>query len=174
MQIYYGTELTSNNVAPFSGTTGGRICDNRGYTLTYTIFKEVVTLYYHTDGSGSGTRGLHVTFTAIGNYCNRIVELTVELSAMIVTSNSLILSLSSLSLSLSLSLSFSLCPSLSLDRNECLSVTCHECNNLPGGYECVCRDGYYHSAAAATCYGESHLPFYYCRVILLFPCLIRC
>ena len=44
--------------------------------------------------------------------------------------------------------------------NECRSGgnNCHECNNLPGGYECVCRDGYYHSAAAATCYGENALP----------------
>ena len=67
MQIYYGTELTSNNVARFSGTTDGRICDNRGYTLTYTIFTDVVTLLFHTDGSGSGRSGLSVTFTAIGN-----------------------------------------------------------------------------------------------------------
>ena len=68
MQIYYGTELTSGNVARFSGTTNGRICDSRGYTLTYTIFTDIVTLYFRTDGSGSGTRGLHATFTAIGNY----------------------------------------------------------------------------------------------------------
>lgn len=67
VQIYYGTELTSNNVARFQGTTDGRICDNRGFTQTYSIFTDLVTLYFHTDGSGSGRRGLSVTLTAIGN-----------------------------------------------------------------------------------------------------------
>lgn len=67
VQMYYGTELTSNNVVQFSQNAEGRICDNRGYTLTYTIFTDVVTVFFHTDGSGSGRRGLSVTFTAIGN-----------------------------------------------------------------------------------------------------------
>lgn len=67
MQIYYGTELNSANLARFSGTTEGRICDNLGYTsLIYTIYSETVTVYFHTDASGSGTRGLEVTFTAVG------------------------------------------------------------------------------------------------------------
>lgn len=72
VQIYYGTELTSSNVARFSGSTEGRLCDNRGFTWTYTLFTDVVTVYYRTDGSGGG-RGLQVTFTAQGNnYCNNI------------------------------------------------------------------------------------------------------
>ena len=55
----------------------------------------------------------------------------------------------------------SLLSSLSVDEDECRygGVKCHECNNLEGGFECVCRDGYYHSSAAATCYGEDPLPF---------------
>lgn len=46
---------------------------------------------------------------------------------------------------------------LSADQNECESsnVRCHECTNFVGGFNCMCNDGYYHSASAYTCYGES-------------------
>ena len=66
VQIYYEAELNPANVARFSGTTQGRICDNRGYNLRYTIFDTTVTVFIHTDSSGSGNRGVNVTFTAIG------------------------------------------------------------------------------------------------------------
>ena len=71
----------------------------------------------------------------------------------------------SFSLSLSLSLFF-----LTADINECPYVErafpdCHQCNNLPGGFACDCRDGYYLSAAALTCYGE--YPSLQCQCIKL-------
>ena len=40
------------------------------------------------------------------------------------------------------------------DKNECLNSRCHECANLPGGFECQCREGYYHSNSANTCFGK--------------------
>lgn len=67
VQFYYGTTLNSNNIVRISGTTDGRICDNRGYTLTYRMYTELITVYFHTDGSGSGSRGLDLSFNAIGN-----------------------------------------------------------------------------------------------------------
>ena len=55
----------------------------------------------------------------------------------------------------SLTQSLSLSLSLSVDEDECrYGNQCHECVNYPGGFECMCRDGYYHSPAAGTCYGE--------------------
>ena len=67
VQFYYGNELTSSNIVRFSGTSEGRICDNRGYSLIYTIFSDVVTVLFHTDASGSGRQGLDLTLTAVGN-----------------------------------------------------------------------------------------------------------
>ena len=42
------------------------------------------------------------------------------------------------------------------DVNECEddTRTCHNCRNFVGGFDCGCNDGYYHSPAAQTCYGE--------------------
>ena len=42
------------------------------------------------------------------------------------------------------------------DVNECKddTRTCHNCTNFVGGFDCGCNDGYYHSPAAQTCYGE--------------------
>ena len=43
------------------------------------------------------------------------------------------------------------------DVDECEddAKTCHQCMNFNGGFDCGCNDGYYHSPAAGTCYGES-------------------
>ena len=66
VQIYYGNDLTSSNIARFSGSYEGRICDDRGYNLFYTIFDTTITVVIHTDSSGSRNRGVNVTFTARG------------------------------------------------------------------------------------------------------------
>ena len=46
------------------------MCDERGYTLTINSNSEYILVYIHTDESGSGrtSRGLNVTFTAVGKY----------------------------------------------------------------------------------------------------------
>ena len=44
------------------------------------------------------------------------------------------------------------------DIDECQAnqrnSRCHSCINMPGSFQCDCRDGYYHSFAANTCFGE--------------------
>ena len=49
-------------------TPEGRICSSRGYNLLITLPTDVITLYFHTDGSGSGRNGLYANFTAVGKY----------------------------------------------------------------------------------------------------------
>ena len=46
------------------------MCDERGYTLNINSNSEYILVYIHTDDSGSGrnSRGLNVTFTAVGKY----------------------------------------------------------------------------------------------------------
>ncbi|XP_064384766.1 tolloid-like protein 1 isoform X4 [Halichondria panicea] len=41
-----------------------------------------------------------------------------------------------------------------IDINECggQSNRCHTCTNLDGSYRCECKNGYYHSPAASTCF----------------------
>ena len=75
MELYVSNTLISERILTSSTfisyglqTPEGRFCDNRGYTLTLSIPYDIMTVYFHTDGSGSGTRGLNVTFTAIGKY----------------------------------------------------------------------------------------------------------
>ena len=102
----------------------GRLCDNRGYTLTMTRYYDYMTVYFHTDGYRSGRRGLNVTFTAIGTLDDHVHSAYSTVTAC------------------SLSFTFHLSLSLSLDNSECESNNCHQCRNLRGGHECICRDGY--------------------------------
>ena len=46
------------------------MCDERGITLTINTNVAYMLIYLHTDDSGTGrrSRGLNVTFTAIGKY----------------------------------------------------------------------------------------------------------
>ena len=48
----------------------GRMCDERGLTLSFNTNAAYMLIYIHTDDSGTGrrSRGLNVTFTAIGKY----------------------------------------------------------------------------------------------------------
>ena len=77
MEVYVRNRLISERrvmSSTFQGhgiqTTGGRFCDNRGYTFSLERDVDFMTVYFHTDGSGRGRRGLNVTFTAIGKYSN--------------------------------------------------------------------------------------------------------
>ena len=49
-------------------TPSGRMCDERGFTLTINTNAAYMLIYLHTDDSGTGrrSRGLNVTFTAMG------------------------------------------------------------------------------------------------------------
>ena len=75
MELYFTNTLISERILTSSSfisyglqTPEGRLCDNRGYSLTLNIPYDILTVYFHTDGSGSGARGLNVSFTAIGKY----------------------------------------------------------------------------------------------------------
>ena len=155
LEIYTGTNLVSDKIVIFSKfqedglqTPGGRFCSNsaRGRNLTMSISADTIILYFHTDGSGNGRNGLHFNFTAVGKCM--IFNCSVCTCSELKFQREFLLSLSLLCF---------LFPSV--DVNECLdiertSTDCHHCTNLPGGFVCDCRDGYYHSAAAQTCYGE--------------------
>ena len=73
MELYVSNTLISERILTSSTfisyglqTPEGRFCDNRNYTLTINIPYDIMTVYFHTDGSGSGARGLNVSFIAIG------------------------------------------------------------------------------------------------------------
>ena len=76
MEVYVRNRLISERLvmsSTFQGygiqTTAGRFCDNRGYSFSLERYSvDFMTVYFHTDGSGSGSTGLNVTFTAVGKY----------------------------------------------------------------------------------------------------------
>ena len=64
VQFYHGSLLNNVNLVGYS--VNGRICSPYARQSLYILHSEVATVYFHTDGSGSGDRGLQVSFTAIG------------------------------------------------------------------------------------------------------------
>lgn len=67
VQFYYGNSLESADLVRYSGYVEGRFCNARDGYFLYSLYTDTVTVYFHTDGSGSGNRGLKVSFTAKGN-----------------------------------------------------------------------------------------------------------
>ena len=76
IELYVSNILVSERRLPgystfiFYGiqTSEGRFCNDRNYTLNINTPYDFMTVYFHTDGSGSGVRGLNVSFTAVGKY----------------------------------------------------------------------------------------------------------
>ena len=66
VQMYFGNDLNSGNLVGFFGYSNGRICDDRDSFRRFYVYTDHLTVYFHTDGSGSGRRGLEVSFTARG------------------------------------------------------------------------------------------------------------
>lgn len=66
MQFYYGDKVDSSNRIDFTGLVEGRLCDSQYGLYIYTLYG-TATVYFHTDGSGSGTRGLKISYDIIGN-----------------------------------------------------------------------------------------------------------
>ena len=66
VQFYYGNSVNGANLVRYQHLTEGRICDRQDGRYIYSIFSETVTVFFHTDRSGSGRRGLKISFTAQG------------------------------------------------------------------------------------------------------------
>ena len=66
MQFYYGNSLNSADLVRYSGYVEGRLCNAQDGRFLYSLFSQTVTVFFHTDGSGSGSRGLQISFTALG------------------------------------------------------------------------------------------------------------
>ena len=65
VQFYFGNSLHSGDLARYSGYIDGRICDRQAGNYFYTL-NEMATVFFHTDGSGSGSQGFRLSFEAVG------------------------------------------------------------------------------------------------------------
>lgn len=66
MQFYYDNSLHRYNLVRYSGYVDGRICDSQSGRFLYTLLTETATVFFHTDASGSGSRGFELSFKAMG------------------------------------------------------------------------------------------------------------
>lgn len=166
VQVFSGSSISQDDLIPFPGKAGARICSPLASTFVFSVDSSVTTFFYHTDDNNLGdmnVRGVEIPYTLIGK-CT--LPLILPHSPSIHTLLIAVIWHHIFGITV-----FPVETLLihCLDLDECApngqGSRCNTCTNLIGSFECSCNAGFYLSEAASTCFGETITKepiLYYC------------
>lgn len=71
VQVFSGSSISPDDLIPFPGKAGARICDPIASTFTFSVDSSVITFLYHTDDNNLGdmnVRGVEIPYTLRGMF----------------------------------------------------------------------------------------------------------